>query len=230
MRHRNFWVLIGVPLALIVVGAGAALSLLTVRHIVSALWTLPERISRTDVRALGRALRAIGMLLLSMLLLSTAIASADPRHSSPPLREPCTLAGHALVTMWLEADQPDAAIHVYLQGVEEDGRSRYVTEGMLRALHRKTAPCPAHHKTSWPWRTFARSDAAILPRGAPMEITLALLPVGWEFKVGSRVRLAVSGGDRDHFVQVPHGRPPRLRIHHGIAPPSRLVLPVRSGA
>jgi imidazolonepropionase-like amidohydrolase len=78
MRRRNFWVLIGILLALIVVGAGAALSLLRIRHIVSGLWNLPERISRADVRALGGALRAIGVLLPSMLFLSTAIASADP--------------------------------------------------------------------------------------------------------------------------------------------------------
>jgi len=148
-------------------------------------------------------------------------------YSSTPLSEPRTLAGHALVTLWLEADQPDAAIHAYLEEVEADGCCRYVTEGMLRALHRKTAPCPEHHKTTWPWRTFARSDAAILPQGTPVEMTFALLPVGWEFKAGSRVRLAIAGGDRDHIVQVPHGRPPRLRILHGTAHPSRLVLPCR---
>ena len=145
-------------------------------------------------------------------------------YSSEPLRQPQALAGHALVTLWLEADQPDAAIHAYLEEVEADGRCRYVTEGMLRALHRKTAPCPDNHKTTWPWRTFARSDAETLPQGVPVEMTFALLPVGWEFKAGSRVRLAIAGGDRDHVVQVPHGRPPRLRIHHGHAHPSRLVL------
>jgi X-Pro dipeptidyl-peptidase C-terminal non-catalytic domain len=96
-------------------------------------------------------------------------------------------------------------------------------------MHRRTAPCPAHYKTWLPWWTFARSDAVILPRGTPVEITFALLPVGWVFKAGDRVRLAVASGDRDHIVQVPHGRPPGLRIHHGIAHPSRLVLPVRSG-
>ena len=74
-----------------------------------------------------------------------------------------------------------------------------------------------------------RSDAAILPRGMPVEMTFALLPVAWEFKAGSRVRLAVAGADRDHIVQVPHGRPPSLCIHHGIAHPSRLVLPFRTG-
>src|SRR6185503_10960247 len=149
-------------------------------------------------------------------------------YSSEPLREPQALAGHALVTLWLEADQPDAAIHAYLEEVEADGRCRYVTEGMLRALHRKTAPCPDNHKTTWPWRTFARSDAETLLQGAPVEMTFALLPVGWEFKAGSRVRLAIAGGDRDHVVQVSHGRAPRLRIHHVRAHPSRLVLPVRS--
>ena len=41
-----------------------------------------------------------------------------------------------------------------------------------------------------------------------------------------RVRLAISGADCDHVVQVPHGRPPRLRLHHGAGHPSRLVLPL----
>lgn len=48
-----------------------------VRHIFSALWNPPERISSADVRALGRALSAIGTVLLGMLFLSPAIASAD---------------------------------------------------------------------------------------------------------------------------------------------------------
>ena len=44
MRRRIFWVLIGVPLALIVIGAGAALSLPAVRHMISGLWNLPDRL------------------------------------------------------------------------------------------------------------------------------------------------------------------------------------------
>jgi hypothetical protein len=44
MRRHLFWTVIGVPLALLVIGAGAALSLPTVRHIVSGLWNLPDRL------------------------------------------------------------------------------------------------------------------------------------------------------------------------------------------
>jgi putative CocE/NonD family hydrolase len=146
-------------------------------------------------------------------------------YTSAPLPAPHTLVGHALVTLWVEADQPDAALHVFLEEVEADGRCRYVTEGLLRALHRRTSPCPPNHRTAWPWRTFAHADAAPLPRGEPVEVTFALLPVAWQFKGGSRVRVAVAGADRDHVVQVPHGRPPLLRLHGGTVHPSRLVLP-----
>jgi putative CocE/NonD family hydrolase len=146
-------------------------------------------------------------------------------YTSAPLAAPCTLAGHALATLWLDADQPDAALHVFLEELEADGRCRYLTEGLLRALHRKTSPCPPQHRTSWPWRSFARADAATLPRGEPVEVTFALLPVAWQFKAGSCVRLAIAGADCDHVVQVPHGRPPVLRIHSGTTRASRLVLP-----
>jgi hypothetical protein len=44
MRRRIFWVTIGVPLALVVIGAGAAVSLPTVRHMISGLWNLPDRL------------------------------------------------------------------------------------------------------------------------------------------------------------------------------------------
>jgi hypothetical protein len=44
MRRRIFWLVIGVPLALIVIGAGAAISLPTSRHMISGLWNLPDRL------------------------------------------------------------------------------------------------------------------------------------------------------------------------------------------
>jgi hypothetical protein len=44
MRRRILWVVIGVPLALIVIGAGAAFSLPAVRHAVSALWNIPDQL------------------------------------------------------------------------------------------------------------------------------------------------------------------------------------------
>ena len=44
MRRRIFWVVIGLPLALITSGAGAALCLPPVRHAISGLWHIPDRL------------------------------------------------------------------------------------------------------------------------------------------------------------------------------------------
>jgi hypothetical protein len=45
----------------------------------------------------------------------------DGRDFSQPRSESFTRS-------WLEADQPDAAVHVYLEEVEADGRCRYVKQ------------------------------------------------------------------------------------------------------
>ncbi|MGE5151666.1 MAG: CocE/NonD family hydrolase C-terminal non-catalytic domain-containing protein, partial [Rhodospirillaceae bacterium] len=122
--------------------------------------------------------------------------------------------------------EPDAAIFAYLSEVEADGSVRYVTEGVLRAIHRAEAPPPRTYKATWPWRTFARKDAKPMPVGAPQLLRFALLPIAWRFAKGSCIRLSISGADADHFVQTPHGRPPTLRLMSGGAQASLLELPV----
>jgi putative CocE/NonD family hydrolase len=146
-------------------------------------------------------------------------------YTSAPLEHDALVAGHPVIELAVAADQRDAALHVYLEEVEVDGSCRYVTEGMLRALHRKEAPCPELHRTSWPFRSFARADAQPLVPGETVLLRFALLPTAWTFRAGSRIRIAISGADSDHFGQVPHGRPPRLTIGSGGAVPSLIALP-----
>jgi putative CocE/NonD family hydrolase len=149
-----------------------------------------------------------------------------PGFTSPPFAEALEVAGHPIVSLWLASSEPDAAVFAYLSEVEADGTVRYVTEGLLRAIHRAEAPCPRNYRTTWPWRTFARGDAKPMPIGEPQLLKFALLPVAWRFAKGSRVRLSIAGADVDHFVQTPHGRPPTLSLLGGGDQPSLLELPV----
>jgi putative CocE/NonD family hydrolase len=146
--------------------------------------------------------------------------------TTPPLEAPLEIAGHTVVSLWLSSSEPDAAIFAYLSEIEADGTARYVTEGVLRALHRAEAEPPRQCRTTWPWRTFARKDAQPMPIGEPQLLKFALLPVAWRFAKGSRLRLSISGADADHFVQTPHGRPPTLKLLSGGAQASMLELPV----
>jgi putative CocE/NonD family hydrolase len=145
--------------------------------------------------------------------------------TTEPLGETLEIAGHPVVSLWLASSEPDAAVFVYLSEIEADGTSRYVTEGVLRAIHRAEAAAPRNYRTTWPWRSFARKDAKPMPIDEPQLLHFALLPTAWRFAKGSRLRLSVAGGDADHFAQTPHGRPPLLTLLSGGERASVLELP-----
>lgn len=153
--------------------------------------------------------------------------AALPSWTSAPLEQDMELTGHGLADLWLRSSEPDAAIFAYVSEVEPDGTVRYVTEGLLRALHRKESAAPATYRTSWPFRSFRREDAAPLVPGQAERIRIPLLPISWVFRAGSRIRLSISGMDADHCVQVPHGRPPELTLLRGGDQASALELPLR---
>ncbi|PRD40784.1 hydrolase [Phyllobacterium phragmitis] len=147
-------------------------------------------------------------------------------YTSAPLEQAAEFVGHPIADLWLSADEPDAALFVYLSEIEADGTEHYVTEGLLRALHRKETPSPETYRTTWPFRSFSRQDAAPLTPGKIERIRIPLLPVAWRFAAGSRIRLSVAGADADHSGQIPHGRPPLLTLAFGGDQASAFELPL----
>ncbi|MGI9383148.1 MAG: CocE/NonD family hydrolase [Methyloligellaceae bacterium] len=147
------------------------------------------------------------------------------RYACEPLAEDLTLTGHPVLTLHFSSDQRDACVFAYLEDEAPDGTVRYVTEGMLRALHRKETEASQTYRTSWPYRSYTRSDAAPLTPGEPATLRFALLATSWRFKAGHRLRLAITGADRDNFSRLPHGRPGQWQIFRGGGKPSAIVLP-----
>jgi predicted acyl esterase len=104
--------------------------------------------------------------------------------SSEPLAEVMEFTGHGLADLRIEVSEPDAAIFADVSKVEADGGVRYVTEGSLRALHRKESPAPDTYRTTWPFRSFRRKDSAPLVPGRVERIRIPLLPVSWTHPIG----------------------------------------------
>jgi len=148
------------------------------------------------------------------------------RFVSEPLEHDITVTGNPVVTLILESDQADAAVIVYLEEIAPDGVRRYVTEGMLRALHRKESPPPETYKANWIYHSCAQADAAPLAPGERALIRIAMLPTSWCFKAGHKLALSVSGADKDNFILIPYGRPGSWKIYVGGAEGSTLELPV----
>ena len=149
-----------------------------------------------------------------------------PRFVSAPLETEMTVSGHPVLTLTLECGQPDAAVIVYLEDVSPEGKRRYVTEGMLRALHRKLDDPPATYKANWPYHSGNRAHAAPLMPGEATELVLAMLPTSWRFNEGHRVALSVAGADKDNYIRIPYGRPGNWKLQLGGASAPCLDLPL----
>jgi len=145
-------------------------------------------------------------------------------YRSSPLAETLVVTGHPVVSLFISASTSDAHLFAYLEDERPDGRVDYVTEGHLRAWHRKLAAGTPPYQTPAPYRTFTRADTRPLEPNEPAELRFDLLPISWQFRAGHRLRLALAGADRDHFVV--WSPSPRLAVHHGPARPSCLELPV----
>lgn len=132
-------------------------------------------------------------------------------YTSPALAADTEVTGEAVLQLQLAADAPDTPILAYLEDVGPDGRSFYVTEGILRASQRALG-----------WSGY-RTLTPIRP-DAPDALTVSLLPTSHVFKAGHRIRIALAGADVDHFGPGADGVP--WRVHQGGIRSSRIVLPI----
>ena len=174
---------------------------------------------RVDPRA-GTGPRARWRTLLSPFVLADyADAEARDRrrlvYASEPLDRDLEVTGYPSVVLFVASSETDGAFFVYLEDVTPGGEVLHITEGELRALHRKTRDGV---------RSFRRADASLLTPGEVAEIAFELLPVSHLFRRGHRVRLALAGADRDHFRALPGE--PSWAMQRGGRYPSRLELPV----
>jgi putative CocE/NonD family hydrolase len=149
-------------------------------------------------------------------------------YDSPPMEEDTELAGWPVVTLCMQAATDDPAVFAYIEDVAPDGRVTYVTEGQLRAKHRRLAdpatlpydPGPAPH-------SFRRADALAVVPGEIFTIAFKLFATAALIRRGHRIRLAIAGADRDTFRLLSNGRPERFDIHRGGPEPSAVTLPLR---
>ncbi|MCZ6800677.1 MAG: CocE/NonD family hydrolase [Nitrospirae bacterium] len=150
-------------------------------------------------------------------------------YTTDPLPEDLEVTGHPVATVYLSANATDTTVFVYLGDVTPEGDVHYVTEGELRALHRKWHPTESTTDSvlSIPNHTFRRADAAPLIHGEVVSLTLDLLPVSYQFKKGHRIRVALAGADKDHF-QLLDDPSPTWKIWHTIDRPSHIELPIIS--
>ena len=146
-------------------------------------------------------------------------------YTSPTLEYDLEVTGHPMVSLWVSSTATDGNFFLYLEDVNEAGEVSYVTEGLLRALHRHRSTDTPPYQDVVPYRSFQRKDGKPLSPGKITHLEFELLPTSYLFKKGHRIRVALAGADKDHFPLIPPS-PPTLTYYRNATFPSHVILPV----
>jgi uncharacterized protein len=146
-------------------------------------------------------------------------------YTTPPLEKDIQVTGHPVAHLWLATDAPDLDAFVYLEEVDRQGKSIYVTEGDLRATHRKPGQAPFCN-FGLPYQTHDHCDLELVPPGEPFEISFALLPAAHRFHTGSRLRITVAFADAGNFDTPVIDPAPTLQLYKDANHPSYVEIPV----
>jgi putative CocE/NonD family hydrolase len=144
-------------------------------------------------------------------------------YTSDPLSEPLRVVGHPILRLYVSCSRDDGGLFAYLEDVGPDDRVTYITEGVLRLLHRRTGAAP--YVSFGAPHSFLRADGAPLVPGEPELVELTLLPVSALIREGHRLRVSIAGHDAGTFRRYPADGPVELRIERSPQQVSALTLP-----
>lgn len=147
-------------------------------------------------------------------------------YTSAPLEEDLEITGYPVVTLYVRSTHADGTFFAYLEDVDESGRVTYLTEGQLRALHRRVSPQVPPYEVSIPYHSFEVEDAAPMTPGAVTELTFGMHPTSVVLRAGHRIRVAIAGADNGLFPRIPESGTPVITVERNAVYASMIELPV----
>jgi putative CocE/NonD family hydrolase len=148
-------------------------------------------------------------------------------YTSPPLDQDMEITGYPVITLYVTSTETDGAFFVYLEDVDEAGRVTYVTEGQLRAIHRKVSSETSPYNLLVPYHSFKMEDGMMLVPGEITQITFGLHPTSVLIKKGHCIRISIAGHDQGTFTRIPAQGFPEITVARNRNHASFVELPVR---
>ncbi|HEX6648687.1 MAG TPA: CocE/NonD family hydrolase [Pyrinomonadaceae bacterium] len=147
-------------------------------------------------------------------------------YTSEPLAADTEITGHPIVDLFITSTHTDGGFYVYLEDVDEAGKVTYLTEGLLRAIHRRISNEPNPTKLPVPYHSFAKKDAMPLVPGQVAELKFHLEPISVLVKKGHRLRVAIAGHDSGTFIRIPAEGNPTIALQRHEKAWSSIELPI----
>jgi putative CocE/NonD family hydrolase len=146
-------------------------------------------------------------------------------YTTQPLTEDLEITGHPVCHFWVSSTATDGDFFAYLEEVDAEDISHYVTEGAIKASHRALHE-PYYDKMGLPFHRSHEEDVVSLTPGEPVELVFDLQPTSNIFNAGNLMRITIVCADKDNALTEELSPPPTVTIYRDQDHASHVVLPV----
>jgi putative CocE/NonD family hydrolase len=146
-------------------------------------------------------------------------------YTTKALDRDVEITGHPEVHLWISSTAKDGDFFAYLEEVDAEGVSHYISEGALKASHRALHD-PPYDKLGLPFHRSYEEDVVDLVPGERTELQFDLHPTSNVFNTGHRIRLTITCADKDNAETPELSPPPTVTIYRNRKHPSYVILPV----
>ena len=155
----------------------------------------------------------------------TAMDSKGLTYTTAALEENVTVVGHPIVHLSVTADERDCDFYVFLEEIDAEGVSHYITEGMLRASCRTIADAP-YNNLGLPYFPVSKENILKLSRREPVQLIFDLHPISNVFDAGHRIRVTVVCADAGNTELYMQEKIPTIKLYRNDDATSQILLPV----
>jgi putative CocE/NonD family hydrolase len=150
-------------------------------------------------------------------------------YTSAPLDSAIQVTGHPIVHLWVTSAAPDGNFFAFLEEVDQNEISHYVTDRGIRASRRAISKQSPWTEMGIPFHRAYQEDYAPLPTGKPVELVFDLYATSYIFRKGNRIRVTITCSHLPTYQSPPSlalDPPPVVNIYRDKGHPSNIVLPV----
>lgn len=134
------------------------------------------------------------------------------------------VTGHPVIHIWVTSTAEYLDFFAYLEEVDKNGYSHYISEGTLRATHRTTSQS-TYNNIGLPFHRSYAEDVSPLPK-EPTELVFDLLPTSNIFDEGHRIRVTITCADKDNTLSPELSPLPKVTIYRNRRFASCIKLPI----
>jgi putative CocE/NonD family hydrolase len=145
-------------------------------------------------------------------------------YTTPPLEDNVTVVGHPVVTLYVKSTTRDGNFYAYLEEIDPDGYSHYITDGLLRASNRAES-APSFDNIGLPFHTHFEENVQPIPEDEVIRLSFDMMPTANLFNKGHRIRVTITCANAG-WDELPIEEPATITMMRNARFPSHIALPV----